>query len=60
MKNTCEHKNRKNLNSNNNPYNNSNYIEVLCLDCGFSRYETRYKNGRVDSSTWFFPKRNKK
>jgi len=53
MKNKCEHNNKKNLSSYHNTYDNSNFINVKCLDCGYERYETRYKNGRIDNSKWF-------
>jgi len=58
MKTECEHKNRKNL------YSYcvqlyTNVLEVECIDCGMHRHETRYKNGRVDCSEWFKPRKEK-
>ena len=56
MKNKCQHITKKNLSSNNDPYSNSNIIEVKCIECGYHRFEIRYKNDRIDSSKWFKPK----
>jgi hypothetical protein len=51
-KNKCEHKNKKNINSN--KINDaSNVIEVECLDCGMHRHENRDKNGKIETSKWF-------
>jgi hypothetical protein len=50
-KNECLHKNRKNLDSY--KIGRSNLISVICIDCGASRIETRFNNGRIDTSKWF-------
>ncbi len=51
-KNKCEHKNRKGVTSNK-INDTGNFLDVLCLDCGYSRLESRNEDGSVTTSVWY-------